>query len=344
MVGATGNVGSALLRVLSRDSAVTSIVGIARRRPRLPVEKATWVQADVVTSDLASHFVGADVVVHLAWIIQPSHKAETLRRVNVEGSRRVFEAVARARVPSLVYASSVGVYSPGPKDPPVDETWPTDGVPSSFYSVHKAEVERLLDAFEQEHPSVRVVRMRPGLIFQREAGAEVRRLFAGPFLPNTLVRRRFIPVVPEVERLVFQVVHARDAAEAYRLAILSDASGAFNIAADPVLDPAQLASIFRARLVRVPPALVRGFVDLTWRMHLQPTSAGWVDLALQSPILDSTRAREELGWKPRYTSTAALEDLLSGIRDGVGLETPALSPRAGGFLRLREILSGVGGR
>src|SRR5256885_5958447 len=104
----------------------------------------------------------------------------------------------------------------------VDESWPTDGVRTSFYSRHKAEVERLLDAFEAEHASVRVVRLRPGLIFKRGAASGIRRLFAGPLLPSPLVRKELIPVVPDVPRLRFQAVHSLDVGEAYRLAAIGD--------------------------------------------------------------------------------------------------------------------------
>ena len=104
----------------------------------------------------------------------------------MDGSARVFRAAADAGVASLVYASSVGAYSPGPKDRRVDESWPANGITSSFYSRHKAAVEKLLDRFEREHPQVRVVRLRPGLIFKREAASGIRRLFAGPFLPSPL--------------------------------------------------------------------------------------------------------------------------------------------------------------
>jgi UDP-glucose 4-epimerase len=128
IVGATGNMGSALLRALEHDERVREIVGIARRLPDREVPKVTWRRADIVTDDLAPVFEGADVVVHLAWLIQPSRDEQTLHAVNVEGSRRVFEAAAHAGAGALVYASSVGAYSPGPKDRPVDETWPTDGM------------------------------------------------------------------------------------------------------------------------------------------------------------------------------------------------------------------------
>ena len=166
---------------------------------------------------------GADAVVHLAWLIQPSRDESLTHAVNVDGSRRVFEATARAGVPALVYASSVGAYRPGPKDGRVAEDWPTTGIPSSFYARHKAEVERLLDGFEEEHPDVRVVRLRPGLIFKRAAASGVRRLFAGPFLPSPLLRRELVPIVPKHPRLRFQAVHSLDVGEAYRLAV--DARG-----------------------------------------------------------------------------------------------------------------------
>src|SRR5206468_832331 len=121
---------------------------------------------------------------------------------------------------SLVYGSSVGAYSPGPKDRAVDESWPTGGIRTSFYSRDKAEVEGILDRVEAENPKLRVVRLRPGLIFKSEAASGIRRLFAGPLLPSRLVRRGLIPIVPRVERLVFQAVHSYDVGEAYHQAVV----------------------------------------------------------------------------------------------------------------------------
>src|SRR4051812_11506332 len=221
VTGATGNVGSALLRALGGDERVREIVGLARRRPTLDLPKVTWREADIAHADLTPHLAGADAVVHLAWLIQPSRNEAITHRVNVEGSAAVFDAAARAGVGTIVYASSVGAYSPGPKDRSVDESWPTEGIPSSFYARHKAAVERILDAFEAAHRDIRVVRLRPGLIFQREAASEIRRLFAGPLLPSPLVRRGLIPIVPRIERLRFQAVHSHDVGDAYRLAVVT---------------------------------------------------------------------------------------------------------------------------
>src|SRR5437763_6888336 len=113
-----------------------------------------------------------------------------------------------------------------------------------------AEVERLLDRFEAKHPEVRVVRLRPGLIFKREAASGIRRLFAGPFLPSPLLRPAFQRFVPDLPGLRFQAVYSLDAGDAYRLAIVRDVRGAFNIAVEPVLDAARLAEVLDARPAR----------------------------------------------------------------------------------------------
>ena len=344
VVGATGNVGTSVLRSLADEPAVDSILGVARRLPALGYPKTEWAQADVSRDELGPIFSGADVVVHLAWLIQPGRDESTLRATNVDGSRRVFEASASAGVPALVYASSVGAYSPGPKDRAVDESWPTEGIESSFYSRHKAEVERLLDRFERETPSMRVVRLRPALIFKREAATGIRRLFAGPFLPSPLVRRELIPVVPRTERLVFQAVHSDDVGDAYRLAALADVKGPFNVAAEPVLDADELARVMAARPIPVHPGLLRAAAALSYRLHLQPSEPGWLDMGLAVPLMDTARARRELGWEPRRGADDALRELIEGIRDRAGVDTPPLAPGTSGPLRARELLTGVGRR
>ena len=326
VVGATGNAGTSLVQALSSDPAIDSVLGLARRLPTWQLPKVEWAAADIARDELVSHFRGADAVVHLAWAIQPSRDRDRLWRINVHGSDRVFRAAADAEVPALVYASSVGAYSSGPKDRFVDEGWPTNGTRTSFYARHKAEVERRLDRFEQEHPETRTVRLRPGLIFKHDSGEEQRRLFAGRLFPRVLARN--VPVVPDLPRLRFQAVHSDDVGEAYRLAVTGNVRGAFNVAADPVLDPDTLARILRARKLRVPLVLARAAVAATWRLRLQPTPEGWLDMALAVPLMDTTRAREELGWEPSRGADDAIRDVLEGISKGGRLPTPPLTKGA----------------
>jgi UDP-glucose 4-epimerase len=319
-------------------------LGLCRRVPAARYPKVEWRAADVASSPLRPVFNGADAVVHLAWLIQPARDQRLVRAVNVDGSERVFRAAAAAGVSTIVYASSVGAYAPGPKDRRVDESWPTTGIATSFYSRHKADVERLLDRFESDNERIRVVRLRPGLIFKREAASGIRRLFAGPLLPGSLLRPALIPVVPDVDRLVFQAVHSHDVGDAYRLALVGDASGPFNIAAEPVLDPGELAGIVGARRTPLPARLLRAAVAASFKLRVQPSEPGWLDMALSVPIMDSSRAQRELGWRPRHSAADALRDLLAGMREGAGLDTPPLAGGGAGPLRAREFLSGAGAR
>jgi UDP-glucose 4-epimerase len=345
VTGATGNVGTSVLAALAADTRVTEIVGLARRRPQLQSPRTTWVEADIVSAPLTELFAGADAVIHLAWLIQPSRDAAQLEAVNVTGTRRVFEAAAAAGARALVHASSIGAYSKGPDDRAVDESWPTGGTPTSFYARHKAAAERALDEIEAAHPELRVVRLRPALIFKREAASEIRRLFAGPLLPSPLVRPGLLPLLPLPAGLRVQAVHADDVAEAYRLAATDErARGAYNVAADPVLDGATLGRTLDARPVRVPVGVVRAAADLTWRLHLQPTPPGWLDMGMSVPVMDSGRIRRELGWSPRRSAQDALLELLEGMRTRAGAPTPPLEAMAGGPLRWREFAKGVGRR
>ncbi|MDT3397883.1 NAD-dependent epimerase/dehydratase family protein [Streptomyces sp. B1866] len=329
VVGATGNVGTSVLKALGEDPGVTSIVGVARRVPDWTPVKTTWARADIgrEDTDLVRHFEGADAVVHLAWLFQPTHDPALTWRTNVLGAVRVFEAAAAAEVPVLAYASSVGAYSPGPGRRTVDESWPTHGWPEAAYCREKAYLERVLDGYEREHPQIRVVRMRPGFLFKEQAAAEQRRLFMGPLVPRRLVRPALLPVVPDVSGLYFQALHTDDAADAFRRALTRDVRGAFNLAAGPPIDARVLAELLGARVVRLPRAAARRALAAAWRLRLVPASPDLFEAVLRLPLMDASRARAELDWRPRHTGVEAIEEFLGGLRSGAGMETAPLTAR-----------------
>jgi UDP-glucose 4-epimerase len=111
-----------------------------------------------------------------------------------------------------------------------------------------------------------------------------------------------------------------------------------------VLDPPELARMLGARAVPVPERGLRAAASLSFRLRLQPSEPGWLDIALGVPVMDTTRVREELGWRAAHTSVEALEDLLDGLRHGAGLDTPPLEPGNAGPLRAREFATGMGAR
>src|SRR5215203_3804593 len=211
ITGASGNVGTALLRRLT--GAGHDLVGVCRRPPGpvAPYDVATWHPLDLAVR-------GADAVVHLAWGFQPSHDVAYLERVDVHGTRAVVGAAQGAGVAHLVHMSSLGAYSPGPDtggadQARVDESWPTEGVPTLAYSRHKVAAERMLDDLERDHPKgPAVARMRPGLIVQRDSGSALLRYGVPAYLPSALLRH--LPLLPLDRGLVVQVVHTDDVADA----------------------------------------------------------------------------------------------------------------------------------
>ncbi|MFC9358452.1 NAD-dependent epimerase/dehydratase family protein [Rhodococcus sp. NPDC057014] len=343
VIGATGNVGTSVVDALARESAVAEIVGVARRPSNPNPAQATFLTADAAHDDMNEIVRGADVVVHLAWLFQPTHRPQVTWTNNVLGAIRVFEAVADESVPALAYASSVAAYSPGPSGATVDESWPTHGWPTAAYPREKAYLERWLDAYETRHPSVRVVRMRPGFIFKRESATSQRRLFLGPLLPRRLVHPDRIPLAPLVDDLRVQVLHTEDAAAAYAAAVVKPVRGAFNLAASPPVDGAFLAQTFGARGVRVAPAIVRSAVAAGWHLHAIPASPGLFETVLQLPLMNCARARAELDWIPRHAPDEVLREFLLGLHDGAGLPTPPLISDTFAN-RVREFATGVGQR
>jgi nucleoside-diphosphate-sugar epimerase len=340
ITGASGNAGTALLRRLQEASQEhpggLELVGISRRAPdssQEPYAGVEWHPLDVGSDDarknLARAFAGADAVVHLAWQIQPNRNLQELHRTNVTGTANMLAAARDAGVSHVVCASSVGAYSRAPKDPRVDESWPAGGMEGSHYSRDKAEQEKLLDGFAADNPSITVARLRPGLIFQAKAGSEIGRYFLGWVHPRFVPRRPALPILPIPEELVFQAVHADDVADAYWRVLDRRASGAFNVAAEPVVTPQNLARLFSAkRILPVPVSALHAFVGATWRLRLQQTDSGWVEMAAGAPIMDTRRIRDELGWEARTPSLEAIREVIDGMGRGAGVPaSPPLKPR-----------------
>ncbi|GAA1608849.1 NAD-dependent epimerase/dehydratase family protein [Kribbella sancticallisti] len=329
ITGATGNVGSALLRRLIA-AGNHSLVGLARRLPEPgEYDEVTWHAADLTEDSsaevLRNAFREADAVVHLAWAFQPSHDQEYLEAVGVGGTQRVLDAVKAAGVPHLVHMSSVGAYSPKRDNSPVDESWPTFGVLTSPYSQHKAAAERLLDTFEQAEPQTVVSRVRPGIIGQRSAGSALLRYGVPVLIPAAAIG--LVPVVPLDRGLTFPMVHADDVADAIERIVLRKAPGAFNLAAEPPITTERIAEALDAKAVHLPVAIVRAAMSAGWHARLQQVDPGWLDLGFATPLLDTSRAARELDWSPSVDATDVLRETLTGMRDAASDRTAVLRPR-----------------
>lgn len=339
VVGATGNAGTAVLRELARQDSVESILGIARRLPEQalePYNHAEWRSIDVQFEDSRAELITAltdyDAVIHLAWLIQPNKERELLRRVNVDGTRHVLEAAAAAGVKHIVVASSVGAYSGVTDNQLRDESWPTLGIASSHYSVDKAAQERVMDEFQVKHPDVTVARLRPALKFQGSAGSEIQRYFLGEWVPVQLLRAGRPPIIPFPKEARAQAVHTDDVAHAYVLAALTGAEGAFNICADDILTPHIIGGVLTAnpkygRVLPIPSKALRPLVKAAHRSGLLAADEGWLDMAVHAPLMDNTRAKQELGWEPSKTAAQALEEVIEGMAAGEGRRSAPMRPR-----------------
>lgn len=320
ITGATGIFGRALCARLQADPAVDAIVGVARR-PFDPSEygwtKMTFRSGDVLQPEqLDAAFDGADVVIHLAFtVLDRGMHPEQVRLVNVEGSANVFAAAVRAGAHRLVYASSIAAYGSWPDNPvPIPESHPTRGTPGFYYSEHKAEVESFLDSFETTHPDIEVVRIRPCIV----VGPNSVDLFRGP-LPTPMVGMflsRFLPTpFPDPGMAPLQFVHEDDVAEVFALATTRPGvSGAYNLAGGGVMEAADLARAIGGVRLPVPTGLARRLVDVAYRARISPTGSAWIDMAAYPVVVDTARARLELGWVPKYDSRTALEDMLDDFR------------------------------
>jgi nucleoside-diphosphate-sugar epimerase len=208
----------------------------------------------------------------------------------------------------------------------VDESWPTEGVPTSPYSTHKAAAERLLDAFEQEHPETAVTRMPPGIIGQRDAGSALLRYGVPSVVPARALS--WIPVLPLDRRLKIPMVHADDVAAAIDLALQSRTPGPFNLSAEPAVTTAAIGEVLSARPVHVPAPVVRAAAAAAWHARLQQVDPGWVDLGYAVPLLDCGRASRELGWTPHAGALQVLAETVDGVVHAASQRTPVLRPRS----------------
>ena len=334
ITGASGNVGTALLRRLAADAADHDLVGVVRRPPDQvgPYRPVRWHSLDVAGEDAATRLRpildGADAVVHLAWGFQPTRNTDYLTRVGVGGTAAILEAAHAVSAGHLLHMSSVGTYAAGRYGTRVDESWPTSGIPSSPYSRDKSAAEALLDRYEHEHrgDGMPVTRMRPGFIVQRAAASGQMRYFLPAYVPMSLVPR--LPVLPLDRRLCIPLIHAEDVADAFVRAIERGATGAFNLAAEPPLGRRDIADTLGARAVHLPSPVLARLVDLSWRAHLQPVDRGWLDMAFGVPLLDTGRAREQLGWSPAWSAVDALRDVLAGVTDGAHTASAPLRGRS----------------
>ena len=327
VTGPTGTFGSGLLPLLQADDRVARVVGIARR-PFAPAAHG-WPKMDYRRGDvrdpaaLREAFRGADVVVHLAFLITGNASAGAIREINVAGTLNAFRAAAAAGARRFVYASSVAAYGFHPDNPVgMTEDWPVRPATRLFYAREKAELEHVLEAEAAGTPGLALYLLRPPIVLGPHViGAKD--LLPGPLAPlGRLLARQpgllLLPMPVAVPPLPLQFVHEQDVGRALLQCIVAAGPpGAYNIAADGIVTLADVARELGLLPLPLPAAPVRLAARALAALPFLPPAAQWAEAASHPAIMDTSRARQQLHWAPRFTALEALQDTLR----------PAASPR-----------------
>jgi nucleoside-diphosphate-sugar epimerase len=323
VTGPTGTFGFGLIPLLQADERIGRIVGIARR-PFDPAQhgwsKMEYRQGDVRDPDaLKRAFDDADAVVHLAFMITGTASRETIRDINVQGTLNAFAAAASAGAKRFVYASSVAAYGFHPDNPVgMTEDWPTRPATRLFYAQEKAELERLLHEQADVHPSLALYLLRPPIVLGPHA------VGGKNLLPDPLVslaeralefaNRLPVPIPVPTPELPMQFIHEDDVGQALlECVVAAGPPGAYNIAGDGIVTAADVVRELGFTPITIPAGVVETAARAAASVPLPsfaPPAAEWVEAASHPAIMDTTKAKRELGWEPRYTGLEALRETL----------------------------------
>ncbi len=324
VTGPTGEIGQAVVGALERSREVAEVRGMARRRfdpAARGWKKVSYRRGDVLDARAVGALVkGADVVVHLAFIIMG--RAEESRTVNLDGSRNVFEAAVSAGAKRLVYTSSVAAYGFHRQNPqPLTEEVPARGTASHYYSAQKAEVEQLLASTLADSPTDAYV-FRPCIVAGPEAPLLIDNL---PYtqlsgrLPGPVLRLLdgvpiLKPVLPD-PGVPFQLVHHDDVADAVRAAVLGrGAPGIYNLAGPGQLTVRELAEELGWYSIPVPELAVDAVAQMVGRLGFLPAQAQWVSAFREPVIMDTAKARRDLRWRPKHDALQTLRETITATR------------------------------
>jgi len=318
VTGPTGTFGHGLVPLLQKSARVGRIVGIARRPfdpAALGWTKMEYRRGDVRDRDtLAEAFAGADAVAHLAFAIYGNASRETLEAINIDGTMNAFGAAADAGVRRFVYASSVAAYGFHSDNPMgITEDWPARGSKRMFYSREKATIERRLHGAAAAHPEVELTLFRPPIVVGPHTTGGAEEVVPRPLRPiahgvaglvgNLPVALPAVPVPQPV-----QFVHEDDVGQAFVKALLGGPAGTYNLSGDGYLSGADVMRELGFRPLPVPARATRAAASALVRLPRRPAAFDWAEAATHPLIVDSSKAKRELGWKPKYSSLEALRD------------------------------------
>jgi UDP-glucose 4-epimerase len=301
ITGGAGYIGSRLVDLLSRREETERIVICdlappAAYRPKTQFERVDVRDRDSVRAVLQSS--GADALIHLAFILNPSHDEHFMYDVDVNGTHNVLEAAAAAGTGQVLVTSSSTAYGAFPDNPvPLTEDDPVRGVAGFAYARDKTESDRLCQLWAAVHPDRVMTIVRPCIVF-------------GPNVDNYLVRLwTKVPFSPDAGQLDNQIqfLHEDDVVDAISALLLGRHGGAFNVAGDGLMTLRECAELIGSPIRRMPLRAYRGLARALWAARLSEAPPGQIEFALHPWVVSTDKLKRTTGWSPKHTTRETFE-------------------------------------
>jgi UDP-glucose 4-epimerase len=306
ITGVSGYIAQRLLHRLESDDTVDRVIGIDVVEPKTRSKKLDFHRLDIRDPQIADVISGADIVAHLAFILNPMQDEQLMRDINVEGTRNVLRAVEEAGVKKLVYTSSIVAYGARPdNDYPLTEDSPLRANTDFNYAEHKLEVELLLRRWKERHEGIILTILRFAIVF-------------GPHVQNFISRTLESPRIFAVRgyRPPLQFLHEEDAAESLYFAIGNDLDGAYNVCPDDEIPFDEILQMAGKKTLDLPQSVILPMAKIGWKLGLLEAPAGEINYLMYPAIMSSEKLRGA-GFEFKYSSRDALAEALDANRGWV---------------------------
>jgi UDP-glucose 4-epimerase len=296
ITGAGGYIGQRLIVYLERQDWCARILATDIKAPTVESSKLTFSKKDIRDPSLIDIWKERQVttVVHLAFVVDPMHDEKLMYDINVNGTRNLLKICEELGIGHVIVASSGTAYGAWPDNPEVlEEADPIRVFPPKFnYAHHKGLIEGHCAEFIEKHPEVTFNIVRPCVVYGPNTDNYLSRLFG---------KMRFISLVDGWDPHM-QFVHEDDVAQLFSLLIEKRIPGPFNVAGDGPMRFSEIGAMIGKKSKRVPRWLAYGVAWLAWRLRISMLEGppGIIDYTTYPWVLDTTRAKELLCWKPRY--------------------------------------------
>jgi UDP-glucose 4-epimerase len=319
ITGGSGYIGSRLVERLSEREDTERIVITDIRPPSSFRPKTSFERFDVRDFERARELIGGerpDVVIHLAFVLNPIHDQAAEYEIDVGGTQNVLRACSEADIQHVLVTTSATAYGAFPDNPiPITEDWPVRGVPSFPYACHKTESDRLCQLWALEHPERTMTIVRPCIVFGPNVDNYLVRLWTEqPFQPDF-----GLPPQP------IQFVHEDDLVDALERLLHGRHGGAFNVAGEGTMTGRETAELIGMKRRRFPLGLYWKLGALMWALRQSETPPGNLHFAIHPWVVSTEKLEETTGWSPKHTSRETFE-ITMRARGALPAETSSVKP------------------